>query len=422
MRTFKAGFITGILILVSFLLYAQELIHSVSVINIEIPVRVYKGGSFVDNLTINDFEVYDNNELQEIQAVYLVKKATIQREEISPREEVKSPPTRPQVSRQFALFFEMSDYLSDIDKTLDYFFDKVLLPGDSLIVLSPQKNYHLRSEALAQKPKDKVKEDLRGILRRDILVGGSEYRETIAAMRRILMGSGQGVDTKAGSAGRDMDQKLFDYSLYLSKLESLRRVNEKGLLNFATFLKNMPGQKFVYMFYQKEMVPQFSPNEMMKNQMEYQDDASVMMKFLEMFELFNRDISFDVDAIKKAYADSSISVHFLFLTKTPAVQNDVEFSVDAAKGVFAGAGVSMVERSEDIYGSFGEVARATGGIVDSSANAAAAFARAVDASENYYLIYYKPKKYAADGSFHELKVKVKTGSYRITHRAGYLAK
>jgi len=68
------------------------------------------------------------------------------------------------------------------------------------------------------------------------------------------------------------------------------------------------------------------------------------------------------------------------------------------------------------------VARATGGIVDSSGNAAAAFARAINASENYYLIYYKPKKYTADGSFHELKVKVTTGSYQVAHRAGYWAK
>ena len=90
-------------------------------------------------------------------------------------------------SRDSSLFFfEMSDYLPELDKTLDYFFDKVVLPGDSLIVMTPMKNYHLRSEALAQKPKEKVKEQLRGILRRDILMGGSEYRNTIDDMRRIL--------------------------------------------------------------------------------------------------------------------------------------------------------------------------------------------------------------------------------------------
>jgi hypothetical protein len=408
-------FIFAISMFASFILRAQELTHAVSVINVEIPIRVYRAGIFVDSLTIKDFEVFDNNEIQDIQAVYLIKGTTIKREEIAPREEAKKA-ARPQVSRQFALFFEMSDYLPELDKTLDYFFDKVIFPGDSLIVLTPMKNYNLRSDALAQKPKDKVKEELRGVLRRDILVGGSEYRNTIADMRRTLASPGTGVEMKDSHG--EMDQKLWEYALLLSKLESLRHVNEKGLLDFAAYLKKLPGQKFVYMFYQKEMIPQFSPLALMNNEMQYQGDPSVSLQLLEMFELFNRNIGINVDAVNKAYADSSITIHFLFLTKTPAVRNDVEYFVDA-KDV---GQISSVEHSEDIYGAFGDVARATGGIVDSSGNAAAAFARAVTASENYYLIYYKPNKYVADGSFHELKVKVTTGSYQVAHRAGYWAK
>jgi len=111
----------AISILASFILRAQELTHAVSVINVEIPVRIYKGGVFVDSLTIKDFEVFDNNEIQDIQAVYLIKGTSIKREEIASREVAKKP-TQPQVMRQFALFFEMSDYLPDLDKTLDYFF------------------------------------------------------------------------------------------------------------------------------------------------------------------------------------------------------------------------------------------------------------------------------------------------------------
>ena len=393
------------IILCGIFLIAQDIQHQVVVINIEIPVRVFKGDVFIDNLSIKDFDVFEDGKPQKIEAIYLINKTSIRHEEVNRREEEKKP-AQPQVARQFVLFFEMSDYLPELNKTLDYFFDKVVLPGDSLIVLTPMKNYHLRSEALAQMPKEKVKEQLRGILRQDILMGGSEYRNTIADMRRVL------------TDDLPMDQKLFDYHLYLSKLESLRHVNEKGLLDFAAYLKGLPGQKYVYMFYQKEQIPQYSPNILMNIEFESLGDVSTTMKFLEMFELFNRDIGFSVDAVKKAYADSSIAVHLLFITKTPAVRDPVEFHVEGGQ---AGE-IQMVERSEDIYGAFGDVARATGGIVDSSGNAAAAFARAVNASENYYLIYYKPKKYAADGSFHELKVKVTTGSYQVAHRAGYWAK
>jgi VWFA-related protein len=388
---------------------SQDIQYHVGVINIEIPVRVFKGDVFISNLVIQDFEVFEDGRPQKIEALYLINKKSIQQEETNIANIAKEyrKIEQPQLTRQSVLFFEMSDYFPEIDKMLDYYFKYVLLSGDSLIVVTPKKIYLMREEALSKKTKDEVKVDLRRIIRRDILMGGGEYRNTIAELRRTLL------EARFGN----MEESLEKFAICLSNLNSLRRVNEKGLLDFAAYLKNLPGQKYIYMFYQKEMIPQFNLKTLINNEIENQGNPSTTMKFLEMFELFNRDISFNVDAVKKAYADSSISVHFIMVTKTPAIKNDVEYRVDP----FNPGAVEMVERSEDIYSAFGEVARATGGIVDSSANAAAAFARAVDASENYYLIYYKPIDYKADGKFHEIKVRV-NGGYRVTHRAGYIAK
>jgi VWFA-related protein len=89
---------------------------------------------------------------------------------------------------------------------------------------------------------------------------------------------------------------------------------------------------------------------------------------------------------------------------------DKEFQVQCCKtypGVF--------------FSTLKDIAQATGGTVNSSANAASSFKKAVNASENYYLIYYNPKSYKADGKFKKITVKVKGKRYRITHRAGYLA-
>jgi len=83
--------------------------------------------------------------------------------------------------------------------------------------------------------------------------------------------------------------------------------------------------------------------------------------------------------------------------------------------------IVYVDKSEDIYSAFREMAKATGGRTESSANAAFAFKRAVDASESYYLLYYSPLNYKKDGKFHNIKVKVKNKSYKVTHRAGYFA-
>lgn len=67
------------------------------------------------------------------------------------------------------------------------------------------------------------------------------------------------------------------------------------------------------------------------------------------------------------------------------------------------------------------MARATGGYFDTSANFESLMKSAAAALENYYLLYYTSVGYKADGAFHDLKVKVKGGGYRITHRSGYIA-
>ena len=61
----------------------------------------------------------------------------------------------------------------------------------------------------------------------------------------------------------------------------------------------------------------------------------------------------------------------------------------------------MEEQSEDIFAPFREMSLATGGFMASTANLDAAMKSAVAASENYYLLYYTPEDYKADGDVPE---------------------
>ncbi len=81
----------------------------------------------------------------------------------------------------------------------------------------------------------------------------------------------------------------------------------------------------------------------------------------------------------------------------------------------------MEEHSEDIFYAFNEVAQATGGFSHSSSNPVSLFEDAVEASENYYLLYYSPLNYKKDGKFKEIKVRVKDKKFKINHRVGYFA-
>src|SRR4030042_1039559 len=100
--------------------------HEVSVVNISVPVRVFDGEKFVDSLKLEDFEVYEDGKLQPVEAVYLIRGSDVRRQEGPAK--APAPPT----NRTFVLFFQLAEYLPEIDKAIDLFFESVYLPGDAV--------------------------------------------------------------------------------------------------------------------------------------------------------------------------------------------------------------------------------------------------------------------------------------------------
>jgi VWFA-related protein len=373
--------------------FAQDIQHQVGVVNIEVPVRVFKGSTFIDDLTIDDFEIYEDNILQKIEAVYLIKKNSIKKQE---GEQQFSP----KVTRNFVLLFEITEYLPKIEKAIDYFFNYVIQPGDSLMVITPMKTYNFKSEAIKKLPKDIIIDQLKGKLRKDTKLGNSEYWSLISDLKAIMSDS-----------DLDLEVRLQNYESNLHRLDGMRSINGKKLLDFAGYLKSLEGQKHVFLFYQKELIPKIDYRTIMQLESLNQSHPDLIMKLYELFDFYKRDVAFDVDKVKQAFSDSLISIHFLLITAQRPQMQSLEYSTT----------IRMEEQTEDIFSAFSEMAKATGGLVDSSANAAVSFEKAVEASENYYLLYYSPKNYELNGKFKTIKVKLKNMKYRITHRSGYMA-
>ncbi len=412
----KSIIIFGVFIL-SFTLLAQEISHETLVINIEVPVRVFKGSRFIDNLTIDDFEVYENGKLQKLEAVYLVKKKAIER-----KDEKKK--FSPDTSRTFYLFFEITDYSPRIEDALHYFMQNVVLPGDSLVIVSPMKTYEMNPQALELKSNDEIVKELKGLLRKDAMIGSSEYRSSMTELTRITRAFA-GVLTTQEEGGRRLDQfsasefaeayeqdpelllqiLLENYRLTLERLEMLRYIDQPKLLDFARTLKDKEGQKYVFLFYQREYIPMLEPTLLMKIDSLFQSSSHITQNVASLFQMYRRDITFDVDWVNQAFADSSASIHFMFFTK-PAQHVP---------------GLRFEEHSEDIYSAFRQMATATGGITESSSNPFTLFRTAVESSENYYLLYYTPLNYKKDGQFKNIKIKVRDADYKVIHRAGYFA-
>lgn len=381
------------------------------VINIEVPVRVFDDGVFVDDLTIDDFQVFEDGKAQTIEAVYLVKKRTVERSEEKRR-------FLPSTNRHFFLFFEISEYSAKVGEAIDAFYQNVLYPGDNLIIVTPLRAYKLREEVLKSQPKEKLSAELKELLRRDALMGNAEYRGAIKELIGLAktLTAGEGAETGSQSQQLDeftqdiyghlpLEKQLMRYINIVNRVSKLRRIDQDKLLSFADMLENQEGQKVVFIVYQREYIPQLEPRVMQKYINLYQDKPHILRALYGLFDVSRRQISFDVDRVKEAYADASISIHFLFVT--PPIPHL--------------HGVYFQERSEDVFGAFREMARATGGFVDASANPAASIEKAVHASENYYLLYYSPPDYKRDGRFRNIRVRVRKGGYQVVHRLGYFA-
>jgi hypothetical protein len=114
----------------------------------------------------------------------------------------------------------------------------------------------------------------------------------------------------------------------------------------------------------------------------------------------------DAQRINRAFGDSSISFNLIFINREPELE----------------PGIVMREQSEDIFSSFSDVAKSTGGVVESSMDPTPAFKKAVDIAESYYLIYYTPGDYRENDEYHDIRVFIKDKEYEILHRPGYFAR
>ncbi len=411
------------IIFISLALFSQQIKEEATVINIEVPVRVFSGKTFIDNLTIDDFEVFENGKRQSIEAVYFVKKRSVERSQEKKR-------FAPKTARNFFLFFELSQYQPKIGDAIEYFVHNVLSPGDSLSIVTSMKTYRMKNIAFEVTSREEIAKQLIKIVRRDTLTGNAEYRfmiDEIAGMAQSLtqyMGQARltigGIEDGLADnitmpitelsasnppATRSFEEALNLYENYIFKLENLRKVSQEKMLNFAEHLRQKEGQKYVTIFYQKEFIPQVDPKILNQALSLFQDSPIILQTLANIIDFYRREIQIDMELVKQTYADCSISIHFLFLTLPQEPQYGVHFA----------------DHSEDIFSAFQEMANSTGGFIDSSARADILFKAAVEASENYYLLYYSPTSYSADGEFKEIQVKVKNKDYRISHRAGYFA-
>ncbi len=382
----------------------QSFIEQSLVINVEVPVRVYKGNTFVNDLSIKDFEVFEEGIKQKIEAVYLIKKKSVERSD-------EKKKFRPQTSRTFYLFFEVNKYSRRLQEALKYFIEEIFLPDDDLIIITPMKTYRLKDEPKKLKSKQDILEEIKGLLRPDALAGSAEFRhikrdcEQLSNEMKSLIQQATGVQDAGDVDLRDASRKLVEYAGLMSRLKTYRQADELRLIDFANYLKTQDRQNYVFIFYEKKLIPQIDPTLLADFINSFEGDSYVVQSLTSVLDYNKRETYLDVKKITQAFSDTSTSVHFLHVS-TPVAQIP---------------GLRMEEYSQETFNILIEIARATGGYAESSSNPAVLFKNALYASENYYLVYYSPKDYAGDGKFKKIEIQVKNKDYKVIHRLGYFS-
>jgi hypothetical protein len=116
----------------------NKLQEEVTVLAVEVPVRVLQKGRAVRNLTREDFEIFENGIKQEITAFEVVSRKISTPREVS-TEELKIPPKK----RLFLLIFNIFDYTKNVGDGIDCFFEKIFDEAKTLNLIKEETNVAL---------------------------------------------------------------------------------------------------------------------------------------------------------------------------------------------------------------------------------------------------------------------------------------
>jgi len=266
----------------------------------------------------------------------------------------------------------------------------------------------LSPEALTARSPKQLADEMTDIVRKDIKVGSSEYRGLMRDLKRLvrsLSGTSHmgGIsDTSNMDANLGIEYLLSNYRNTLEKIETIRFVEEKTFLNFAAQIKQFPGQKNVFLFYQREYRPEIQARIMDQMLTMYQDRPNIIGDVQDLMQFYRRQVRLDSLALQRAFSDASIFLNFIFMDK----------NIDSHTGI------DMREQSEDVFKTFTQLARATGGVVDNSQNPYHAFQQGCETAGKYYILYYTPAG-SSGTDYNEIEVRIKDPDYRVTHRGGY---
>lgn len=385
--------------------------EEVTVIAVEVPVRVLHKGQFVRNLTKEDFDLYENGVLQPITG-FEVRSRRISVPVDAPAEELKIRPEK----RLFLLIFNIFDYQDYVGEAVDYFFSNTFHDGDRIIIVTEGNLFPIDTG----KGPTKVAKDVKDTLKKFKVISTmqilSAYQNLRSEADRLILSL-----MEAGGRTMPWDQAVMTFYRNYERiwLEYKRQFITPDLEIYRSIVKKIKseeGEKWALCFQQREMFPKLKNEGRLERLIRELVDTpsadpmitiqqrNVRSMQMQLQRLFDVSGDMPTDTLKNLFMEANFTFHLLLLkSHRPLVERDFEFR----------------EVGKDYEDGFRQISFSTGGLTTFSNNVTEAMIEASQNEDYYYLLVYSPKEDPKEKPL-VIDVKVKQKGVDVFHLKEFL--
>lgn len=378
----------------------ERIVEKVTVTNVEVPVRVLFKGKPVDDLTKDDFILYENKKKVQINGFYKIRKTL----SLNQTGEAKPEP------RTFVLVFNVSNYNEYFEKALDHLFANILLPSDRLLVFANDTT----REYPELKDKDAVKAQLVADLKEEGIKAKRRLLEYINRVEtflnvhdfRRLVQETRNQNLQGRGPADEMIDFMKKYFLTWSEYQQTYLIPRTDRFYFfARYLEKLKGRKWVFNFYQFEFFPRIRPGSQtwdrirdLATELQQSNNPTHNAQANQIFTLFNKinselalNARFPKDEISKLFYKVDATFHSFFIkSSSTAFLQDIEYD----------------EVSSEVEHILKSITDITGGKNITSTDLVQSLETVKEVEDVYYMLTYVPKNRKKSGV---LDIKIKRG-------------
>jgi hypothetical protein len=388
----------------------EEIQEQVEIINIEIPLRVLDNGKLVGGLKKADFLIFENGNSKPIQGFNEYRRC-IKISDITLDAKVQKTNFSP---RLFVLIFRLTDFHLDMEKGIDFLFEKIMREQDHIMILV--NNTFIPEKTVWNMEEEK--ENLKKLVRKESILAKQQLNKVLLDVEEILSLSGKRMSSL--NMGGKVDplnqyknyfQDLLNYFLFYKKNYLLPDLD--AFYNFAKYLEKIKLEKWVIDFYQLERFPKFKiKNRQYINQLIDQamsDSGNETGQRIAMAMLVQRLMNrvekemnmaddFPVREISSLFFKVNATFHSIFMRANDiAVSEDFEYKRIAS----------------DLENSLREITKKTGGELIASNNLETSLQKIASKEDIFYILTYTPQE--KQKKKRKIQVRLKDKSYELIY-------